>query len=411
MNTNKRNVIILFFTMVVVMIGFGIIIPIMPFYVKQFNAGGSAVGGLMATYGLMQFLFAPLWGSVSDRVGRKPILMVGVFGNALAQLILGLSTQLWMLFAARALAGILSSATLPTAMAYIGDSSTHEERSGRMGLIGAAMGLGMVIGPGLGGILAKQALSTPFFLACGLSLLALLLIFLFLPESRQEKQALGTPGLGSLLQNFARQWDSMILAVRGPLGVLFIMAFLLSFGLTNFESVFGLYAQAKFNYDSSQVGMVLTVVGLISALIQGGATGPMTRKFGEVAVIRVALFSTAIGFLLLTLASSNLSVYLTSGYFVLSNAMLNPSVASLISKRSTDQQGMTQGLNNSFQSLGRVVGPLWAGNMFDLHINLPYLSGAVILFTGFVISLVWLGRFARSADTAAEVNQSPLSAN
>lgn len=130
------------------MMGFGMIIPILPFYVEQFNTGGSTLGLLMATYALMQFIFAPVWGRLSDQHGRKPILMLGILGNAIASLLFGLSTQLWMLFAARALAGILSSATLPTAMAYIGDSTSEEDRGGGMGIMGAAMGVGMVIGPG-----------------------------------------------------------------------------------------------------------------------------------------------------------------------------------------------------------------------------------------------------------------------
>ena len=139
MHSNRKNLSILFFTMVVVMLGFGMVIPILPFYIKSFGASGRALGALMAVYGLMQFIFAPLWGEVSDRRGRKPILMVGLFGNALAMLLMGLSTQLWMLFAGRVLAGVLSSATLPTAMAYIGDTTSKEQRGGGMGLIGATV--------------------------------------------------------------------------------------------------------------------------------------------------------------------------------------------------------------------------------------------------------------------------------
>jgi DHA1 family multidrug resistance protein-like MFS transporter len=136
----------LFFTLVVVMLGFGMVIPVLPFYVDSFGGSGSSMGLLMATYAVMQFIFAPVWGSLSDRYGRKPVLIVGVLGNAIAQLLFGLSTSLGMLFVARALAGILSSATLPTAMAFISDSTTDRERSGGMGLIGAAMGVGMIWG-------------------------------------------------------------------------------------------------------------------------------------------------------------------------------------------------------------------------------------------------------------------------
>jgi len=154
---NNRNIAILFFTMVVVMIGFGIIIPIMPFYVESFGASGKALGALMAIFSVMQFLFAPLWGSLSDRYGRKPILLIGVFGNALSLVLMGFSSSLWMLFGSRALAGILSSATLPTAMAYIADSTSERDRGAGMGYIGAAMGVGMVLGPGIGGWLAGRS--------------------------------------------------------------------------------------------------------------------------------------------------------------------------------------------------------------------------------------------------------------
>ena len=127
----NRNLIVLFFTLVVMMLGFGMIIPILPFYIRSFGASGNELGMLMATFSVMQFLCAPVWGSLSDRYGRKPVIMLGVLGNALSQLLFGLSSQMWMLFASRALAGILSSATLPTAMAYIGDTSSHDDRAGR----------------------------------------------------------------------------------------------------------------------------------------------------------------------------------------------------------------------------------------------------------------------------------------
>jgi DHA1 family multidrug resistance protein-like MFS transporter len=377
----NKNLWILFFTMIVVMLGFGMIIPIMPFYIKSFGASGSALGTLMAIYGLLQFLFAPFWGSLSDRYGRKPILMLGVLGNALSQLLFGLSTELWMLFAARSLAGILSSATLPTAMAYISDSTTPENRSSGMGMIGAAMGIGMVLGPGLGGVLAARSLATPFFLASALSMIALVLINFFLPETHRalekDKKA-RMPGL---------QLSSLWAALRSPVGILFFMSFLFAFALANFESIFGLYASDQYNYTPQQVGGILTVIGLISALMQGLATGPATRRFGEVNVIRGSLLSSVVSFVLLTQAHSTWQVLATVAYFIFSNSLLNPAVSSLISKRTTTGQGAAMGANNSFQSLGRVAGPLWAGGMYDINYNLPYLSGAFVMLVGFVLSV------------------------
>src|SRR3990172_3354661 len=189
--TQKRNLAILFATLVVVMLGFGIIIPIMPFYVEQFGGGGVEMGLLMTVFSLMQFVFSPIWGSLSDRVGRKPVMLIGALGNALSMGWMAFAADYWTLFAARLLMGTLSSATLPTAMAYISDSTDEESRGGGMGIFGAAFGMGMVLGPGIGGVMTRLSLGAPFFFASGASLLAMALIWAFLPESLpQEKRSL-----------------------------------------------------------------------------------------------------------------------------------------------------------------------------------------------------------------------------
>src|SRR3972149_7601418 len=181
--SNRRNVVILSFALIVVMLGFGLVIPIFPFYIDRLGASGSALGLLVATASLTELIFGPIWGSVSDRAGRKPILMIGLAGYSLSLVLFGLATQLWMLFAARALSGVLSSATMSTAMAYIGGSTSQKERGGGMGALGAAAGLGIILGPGIGGWLAGDSLSTPFFIGAGLSLVSVLMIGLLLPET------------------------------------------------------------------------------------------------------------------------------------------------------------------------------------------------------------------------------------
>lgn len=256
----KRNLAILFFTMVVVMLSFGIIIPILPFYIESFGGGGLEIGGLMAIFSLMQFFFSPVWGAVSDRFGRKPVLILGAFGNAFALIIMGLATDLPTLYLARALGGILSSATLPVAMAFISDSTDEKQRGGGMGIIGAAMGLGMILGPGIGGATAGYSIQVPFFVGAGLSLIAMLLSWLFLPESLPLEERLTSlklqgPQLGSMWQ-----------ALFGPLGFLLVLAFLNNFALTNFEGIFGMYAQLRFNYGPETIGIILTVVGVSSTI-------------------------------------------------------------------------------------------------------------------------------------------------
>ena len=381
----RRNLSILFATLVVVMLGFGIIIPIMPFYVERFGGGGLEMGLLMTTFSLMQFIFSPIWGGLSDRHGRKPILLVGALGNALSMSWMAFASEYWMLLAARILMGILSSATLPTAMAYISDSTDSKNRGGGMGLVGAAFGMGMVLGPGVGGIMSRFSFAAPFFLASGASLIAMVLIWLFLPESlpvdERARRDLRVHGL-----DLAAMWR----ALASPIGFLLILAFLHNFALTNFEGIFGFYAQVRYDYDPPTIGLIMMVVGLVGAIVQGLLTGPATRRWGDSAVIRISLFASVFGFLFMVVAPDLGWVLLTSGFFVLSNSMLRPGVASLTSKRTDSAQGVTMGISNSYMSLGRIVGPLWAGHALDLDIHFPFLTGAAIMLIAFLASLRFL---------------------
>lgn len=377
----RKNIWILSFTLVVVMLGFGIVIPIMPFYVQELGAGGTELGLLVATYAIMRLICGPLWGSLSDRVGRKPVLMVGVFGYGLTMILFGLARELWMLFLFRALSGILSSATSPTTMAYIGDSTPEAGRSQGMGILGAAMGAGTVFGPGLGGLLAGDNLAIPFFIAGGMSFLSLLLIWLLLPESlpaenrRARGKKLRLPGKETLQALFS------------ALGGLMVMAFLASFALTSFFGVFGLYALQKFDAGPEAVGMTIMVVGVVTMAAQGLLTGPMTRRWGEPALIRGALLATAAGFLGIALAPGFPLFLLAIGWFSLATALLAPAVSALTSRRATMEQGITMGLSNAAQSLGRIAGPALGGIAFDLQLEYPNYLGATVMAVGFLISL------------------------
>jgi len=272
-------------------------------------------------------------------------------------------------------------------MAYIGDSTSEDDRGGGMGVVGAAMGMGMVIGPGLGGWLAGTSLATPFFFAAALSLVALILILIALPESLpQEKRAT----IEGKIQGpqFRQMWSALL----SPIGILLLMAFVLSFGLTNFESVFGLFSLERHGYGPQRVGTVLTVIGTASALMQGLLTGPLTKRWGDVLLLRLSLIGSAIGFLLMLWAESYVAVLLTVLVFVLSNSLLRPVVSSLTSKRYRQGQGIAMGLNNAFMSLGRIAGPIWAGSLFDVNFNYPYVSGSIVMLFGFLISLIWLSK-------------------
>ena len=402
--SNRKNLFILSFTLVVVTLGFGLVIPIIPFYMENMGAGGTELGLLVASYAVMRLIFAPIWGSFSDRIGRKPIMMIGIFGYGLTMVLFGLATELWMLFAARILSGILSSATSPTTMAYIGDSTSEEDRGWGMGILGAAVGLGTIFGPALGGLLAGESLSTPFIIAGAMSMLALILIATLLPESlpKESRQPVGKK---IPIPELRLWWQALF----SPIGILLVLAFILTCGLMVFYGIFGLYALEKFNYGPKEVGIIFMVVGLVSAITQGGLTGPITRRWGESPVIKIGMLGSALAFILMSLAENYWSLLITIGLFVFTTAILTPAVSSLTSKRAATQQGMAMGLSNSFMSLGRIAGPLWAGFVLDLNLIYPFISGAVVMSIGFIVSLVWLRGDLPATTNQKGVDQATLS--
>lgn len=381
--SSKRTLALLFFLLVVSMLGFGIMIPLLPFLVETFGGSGISMGLLMAIFSLMQFLFSSFWGALSDRYGRKPILILGSLGNAITMFGFGLASSLGWLYFFRALGGIFSSAIMPVSMAFIADNTSERERGGGMGLSGAAFGTGMVLGPGLGGLLGEHSLQAPFFLAGALSFLGGLLIWLLLPESLPPSQRRPTPVHGP-------QFWELFQALSSPIGFLLTLAFLHNFALTNFEGIFAYYTEQRYHFPPQTVGMIMTTVGLTSALVQGVLTGPATRRWGDVRVVKGSLFASIFGFSLMLLARNLPEVMLTSSIFILTNAMLRPGVAALVSRRAQKGQGIAMGLHNAYMSLGRIFGPLWAGSMLELNLNYPFISGAAIMLVAFLISQKWL---------------------
>jgi len=382
---SQKNLLILSACLVVVMLGYGMVIPILPFYVEQMGAGGTELGLLVASYAIMRIICGPLWGSLSDRIGRKPILMVGIFGYGVTMVLFGLATKLWMLFLFRILAGILSSATSPTTMAYIGDSTPAAERSKGMGTLGAAVGAGTILGPGLGGLLASDNLAIPFFIAGGFSFLSLVLIAFLLPESLTKSERIAN----SKNNKFTIRdiWKS-----ASSIGILLGMTFLAAFGVTIFFGIFGLYASQKFNAGPDAVGMIMVVFGIVTALAQGVLTGPLTQKWGERMVICGSLLLTAISFVLISISNSFPLFLAAIAFFTLSVSILTPAVSALTSRVTTLEQGITMGLSNASQSLGRIVGPMLGGFSYDINLEYPNMIGAVGMGIGFLVSLWMLER-------------------
>ncbi|SDN41350.1 MFS transporter [Bacillus sp. OK048] len=375
----KRALPILFLVMFLVMIGFGIIIPVLPFYAEELGADTFQLGLLMAVYSLMQLIFAPFWGRLSDRIGRKPVMLIGIAGLALSFFIQAMATELWMLFAARIIGGLLSSANMPTAMAYVADITTPENRGKGMGIIGAAVGLGFVFGPAIGGIFSKNSMSMPFYLAGFSSILTLILVFFLLKETLKKNTENAT----------AEKRQSLWQSFSGPSSVLFILQLFISLSLSGLEATFAYFAAKKAGLNATDLGYIFMIMGFAGAMVQGGLMGKLTKKYGEGSVIQGGIIVSAIGFGLILLVNSFSTAAIFLTIFGIGNGVIRPSVSSLLTKTTTAGHGSATGLLSSFDSLGRIVGPPLGGWLFSLSIGLPYISGVIISVLAFVLYQVY----------------------
>ncbi|UAL53158.1 MFS transporter [Metabacillus dongyingensis] len=388
---------LLSFNLFIIMVGIGLVIPILPFYVEKFGADSATLGFLVAVFALMQFFFAPIWGRLSDRIGRKPLITLGLFGFALAEFIFAFATDLWMLFLSRIIAGIFGAAIMPSAMAYVSDVTTPEKRGQGMGYLGAAMGLGIVVGPGIGGWLSEFSLSFPFLFAGIAASLAGIVSIFVLPESLSKEAMQKTAAENKKREN---QFILIKKALQSPVGFLLILVFMMSFALTIFQAIFGFYTLERFGYGPQEVGLIILITGIVGTITQGAAVGRLVAKFGDERVVTSALLLSAFGFVIMTFANSFATVLLTTSVFFLGNSILRPSLNTFISKLAGSKQGMVMGLNNSFMSLGNVAGPILAGYVFEYQINLPYYIGAAVMLAALISTKIWISR-RQQADVSA----------
>lgn len=364
-----RPMIILLIIQFLVMVGFGIVIPILPFLVEKLGGNAISLGLFMSAYSIMQFFFAPFWGRLSDRIGRRPVILIGVSGYGLTFFLFGLIHHLWLLIAVRALSGMISSATLPTAMAYMADITEGADRSKSMGMVGAAMGLGMIFGPALGGWSGHYSFSLPFFIAGTLALAILPFAWFFLPETLKKSnshEAKKAPRLGFGV-------------VKDPLFTLFAFNFVLSFTMAMFETTFALLAAAKVGFGPKEMGTTFTVLGVFAVIVQGGLIGKLVKRFGDANLVKTGAYFCALGLILILLAPSTVPLVLATILFMIGNSLMGPTSSSLVTKQGNQGQGASLGLFQSFGSLGRILGPVTGGALFGWYMGMPYITGAVLL--------------------------------
>jgi len=371
----------LFAIVVVDLIGFGLIIPLLPFFGEHFGASPAVIGLLMACYSLGQLISSPVWGCMSDRVGRRPVLLFSLAGLSLSYILLAFSSAMWMLFVARTFAGLMAG-NIATAFAYVADITEPENRAKGMGLVGAAFGLGFIAGPALGGVLAgpdphHADFQTPSLVAAGLSFIACTLTALFLRESlpahvRQQNSELG----------WVNRWHALGTAFANPsVARILGISFLATFVFAGMEATFALWSLRHFGWGPEQNGYVFAFIGVISALIQGGLLGRLAHLFGEPSLVTSGAAALCLGMVLIPQATSTWELLLIMVAVGVGFSLMSPSLTSLLSLHTDDGiQGGMMGVSRSVVTLSRVLGPTCAGVIFySLGKDWPFFAGALVM--------------------------------
>jgi MFS transporter, DHA1 family, tetracycline resistance protein len=377
---------ILFLIVFIDLLGFGLVIPLLPFYGLHFGASTIEVTWLMGVYSFAQLFSAPLLGRLSDRFGRKPILVLGLTCSVASYLWFALADHMWMLFAARLLAGA-GAGTVGAVFAYVTDVTTEQNRAKGMGIIGAAFGLGFTLGPALGGLVTGSAptvsdLAIPSFIAAGFSAMALILTLLLLKESVPE--AARAPKPRASRAEFARRiWQ------RPVLRRLILIAFVTTAAFAGLETTFALWAHGAFDWGPRQIGLTFFYVGALLTIVQGGLVGPLTKLFGETRLLVASACILMLGLFGIPFALGLAPLMIVIGGLGVGMALFGPSSNSLISREaSIDERGGVLGVSQSAQSLARVIGPLVAGPLFaEFGRDSPYFAGSAAMAVVLLIAL------------------------
>ncbi|MCB9746561.1 MAG: MFS transporter [Alphaproteobacteria bacterium] len=371
---------VIFLTVVLDLVGFGIVIPLLTFYAEDYGATAMQVTLLMACYSMTQFLFAPLWGSLSDRHGRRPVLLMSIGMGSLMLAGFAWAPKLWLLFVFRSLHGVFA-ANISVAQAYVADVTTKENRAKGMGMLGAAFGLGFTLGPWIGGELSVYGLSAPIWVAAGLSALNFLLAAALVPESRQ-------PG-GPESRRRTLSPVAFVEVLRHPaVGRAIGLTFLMTFAFSMMEATFALFEEHQHNLGAQEVGRVLGLIGVVGIIVQGGAIGPLTRRFGEVPLMRIGLAGLSLSLLGLAVAPPWAPLLAVCGLLALFQGLLQPSTQALISKRSSEEeQGFVLGTNQSLSALARATAPALGGLLFQ-QVAMPasFVAGSLLLGLGLIVA-------------------------
>lgn len=400
----KGSLITVFLVVLIDLIGFGIVLPLLPFYAGEFDASPIAIGLLYSVYSIAQLIFSPIWGSFSDKIGRRPIMLMSTFGAVIAYIIFGFAGTLTVLFFSRIIAGIMGG-NISTAQAYIADVTSTKDRAKGMGMLGAAFGIGFVIGPalasgiihpefreffaGLGfnqlaAFMEEYRYGLPGFFAAFLSLCSFLLVLFKLPETvdvEKQKQKERVPRASVFSTEFWRQASAHSARNGNNIFLLLLLsAFLLSFGQASLYSAFPLFSESVLEMSAEQVGIQFFYIGVIAVIVQGGLIRPLTRWFREDKLFLTGniLMTIGMGAIALSGSISMLTVFL--GVMALGHSLNLPTLNSLISQEADPERvGAMMGTSQGLSGLGRAIGPTWGGTLFGVSYGLPFIATAIVV--------------------------------
>jgi multidrug resistance protein len=377
---NRSALSLIFLTVFIDLLGFGILIPILPaFAEKILGVDETAIGIVIAVYSFVQFIFNPILGKISDKHGRKPVIVVCLLINAIGYVIFAFTNSFLLLMVSRIVAGVGGS-SIAVAQAYIADVTTKETRSKGMGIIGAAFGLGFVFGPLIGGFLSKSGYMVTGLGSASFSFIAFIVTIILLPESNLNRDANAVIGRKIINIDGMKQAFS-----NSNLAMLIMLFFILTFSFANIYGTFALLGIQEYGFTDLQNGYMFGIIGLSSAVVQGGLIGPITKLLGKKKILIIGSFLIMVTLAIIPYAGNFLWLAIDSVFLSVGTGMLQPTILSLISEVASEaEQGLTLGVNQSLSAFARVLGPLWGGFAFEfLGYSFPFLTGA--FFTAFIV--------------------------
>lgn len=366
-NRTKRTITILIFSEFLICLGMSLIFPVMPFIKNELHFTATDMGIMSSLYALMQFIASPLIGRLSDRIGRKPLLLGGLALFAVSEVLFALTNHLYMFDLSRIIGGLSAGMFVPTAQALAADVTDLKHRAKVIGWLSAAFSGGLILGPGLGGLLAQHGYKTPFWTAAILGLIGLIATLFLLPkdEPRQETTANATA---------KGDWRTVL---TGPMLMLFVLILVSSFGLQSFESIYSIFVNEVFGFTLKDIALVLTLNGIISLIAQVVFFDRIVQAISEIGLIRVAFAASALAVFWLMFTHSKVIVMVMTLVAFTAFDLLRPAITTLLTKASASNQGVINGLNMSLTSVGNIAGPLIASALLDWNYHIPY---AVVVF-------------------------------